>query len=99
MQAFSPPTVSKSSKPLKFGILGAANIAPPALISPARSHPDVVVYAVAARNQGKAEAFARKYAIEKVYSGPEGYQRRLTGHAAYACLRAVDLIAFPRIAR
>jgi len=60
-----------SQKPLKFGILGAANIAPNALILPARSHPEVVVYAVAARRKEKAEAFAKKYGIEKAYGSYE----------------------------
>ncbi|KAK7056257.1 hypothetical protein VNI00_002810 [Paramarasmius palmivorus] len=68
------PKASADSKPLRFGILGAANIAPPALIIPAKSHPDVVVYAVAARSLAKAEAFAKKYGIAKAY---EGYQQLL----------------------
>lgn len=70
----NPPLVPKytSSKPLKFGILGAAAIAPAALILPARSHPDVIVYAVAARSRAKAEAFARKHGIEKAYEGYQG---------------------------
>lgn len=70
----NPPLVPKSTdpKPLKFGILGAAAIAPGALILPARSHPDVIVYAVAARSKAKAESFAKKYDIEKSYEGYQG---------------------------
>ncbi|PPQ99845.1 hypothetical protein CVT26_009342 [Gymnopilus dilepis] len=74
--AFNPPIVPKSTsvKPLKFGILGAANIGPLALIVPAKSHPEVVIYAVAARNLAKAQAYAKKHGIEKAY---EGYQAML----------------------
>ena len=41
------------------------------MINPARSHPEVVVYAVAARNKDKAEAFATKHGIEKAYGSYE----------------------------
>lgn len=70
-KSFRPPTISKTSgqsvKPLKFGILGAAAIAPNALLTPAKSHPEVVVYAVAARDLGRAQAFAKQHGIEKAY--------------------------------
>jgi predicted dehydrogenase len=39
------------SKPLRFGVLGAAAIAPTAFIAPVKSHPEAVVYAVAARSK------------------------------------------------
>ena len=55
-------------------MLGAAAIAPPALIIPARSHSEVVVYAVAARTLDKAQKFARKHGVDKAYGGPEAYQ-------------------------
>ena len=61
-------------KPIKFGILGAAAIAPNALIYPAKSHLEAVVYAVAARDKARAEAFAKKHNIPKAYGGPNGYQ-------------------------
>ncbi|KAJ7588040.1 hypothetical protein C8J56DRAFT_940760 [Mycena floridula] len=64
----SPPIAVKDPKPLKFGILGAAAIAPPALILPARSHPEVLVYAVAARDKARATAFAKKHGIPKVHN-------------------------------
>lgn len=51
---------------LRFGILGAARIAPGALIRPARSVPDVEIAAVAARDPVKAQAFARKHNIPRV---------------------------------
>lgn len=49
----NPPGVQalSDSGPIKFGILGAAHIAPTALISPANNHPEVEVYVVAARDQ------------------------------------------------
>ncbi|KAH8671456.1 hypothetical protein BX600DRAFT_548430 [Xylariales sp. PMI_506] len=65
-QAIFPPQVAKADKPLKFGILGAANIAPNALINPAKTHPDVVVQVVAARDQAKAKEYARKHGIPDV---------------------------------
>ncbi|KIK61644.1 hypothetical protein GYMLUDRAFT_96498 [Collybiopsis luxurians FD-317 M1] len=74
-----PQIVPKSfdSQPMKFGILGAANIAPNALITPAKSHPEVVVYAVAARDLKKAKDFAKKHGIPKVYGGNTSYQQLL----------------------
>ncbi|KAI3482973.1 hypothetical protein L1887_54093 [Cichorium endivia] len=75
--SFSPPSVVKrtvsdaaagsSAGPLRLGILGAANIAPPAVIIPARSHPDVIVSAVAARSKDKATAYAKKHGIPHVF--------------------------------
>ncbi|PPQ63799.1 hypothetical protein CVT24_009794 [Panaeolus cyanescens] len=75
----NPPAVPKiqqtgDSKPLKFGILGAARIAPPVIVWTAKSHPEVEVYAIAARDLGKAQAFAKKHGIPKAY---EGYQALL----------------------
>ena len=43
---------------LRIGILGAARIAPLALIKPASRTGRAVVVAVAARDRAKAEAFA-----------------------------------------
>ncbi|KAJ7708864.1 hypothetical protein B0H17DRAFT_367481 [Mycena rosella] len=45
--------------PLKFGILGAAAVAPDALINPAKSHPEAVVYVVAADSQDRATVSLR----------------------------------------
>lgn len=60
-----------TTSPVRIGILGAARIAPFALISPARSVPEVRVVAVAARDGERAAAFARKHGIEKAYTGYE----------------------------
>jgi predicted dehydrogenase len=57
-----------SKKVLSFGILGAANIAPMALISPAKLLPDICkVVGVAARDPKKAKDYATKYGIPKVF--------------------------------
>lgn len=75
-KALNPPNVDPSpdSPPIKFGILGAAKIAPIALVDPAKCHPEAVVLAVAARDKTRAEAFAKKHGIPKVYGGSNGYQ-------------------------
>ncbi|MFF0527953.1 Gfo/Idh/MocA family protein [Nocardia amikacinitolerans] len=52
---------------LRIGILGAARIAPAAVIQPAGRNPEVVVAAVAARDQSRAEGFARKHGIPRSY--------------------------------
>lgn len=60
-----------SSKPLKIGILGAAKIAPPALVAPCMATGVAVAYAVAARDRGRAEAFAATNGVEKVLDSYE----------------------------
>jgi hypothetical protein len=74
-QVFNPPPtpVLSDSSLIRFGILGAALVVPAVLISPVKSHPEVVVYAVAARNERKAVAFGKKHEIPKVYTGSNGY--------------------------
>lgn len=52
---------------IRIGILGAARIAPAALVKPARDNPDVEVVAVAARDRAKAQKFADKHQIPKVH--------------------------------
>ncbi|KAF2823588.1 NAD(P)-binding protein [Ophiobolus disseminans] len=61
------PNDVKKDGALRFGILGAAQIAPQALIIPARSHAEVIVAAVAARDKRRAHAFAKKYNIPIVH--------------------------------
>ncbi|KAG6821220.1 hypothetical protein H0H93_004042 [Arthromyces matolae] len=74
--AFFPPTSvpSPDSRPIKIGVIGAANIAPIAIVSPAKNHPETVLYAIAARDKTRAEAFAKTHGFEKAYGGPNGYQ-------------------------
>ncbi|GII79077.1 oxidoreductase [Sphaerisporangium rufum] len=52
---------------MRIGILGAARIAPTALIKPARAVDGVEVAAVAARDRGRAEAFAGKHGVPVVH--------------------------------
>ncbi|KAJ5332600.1 NAD(P)-binding protein [Penicillium brevicompactum] len=66
-----PPLAEKQPGAIRFGLLGASNIAPIALITPAKSHPDVTIAAVAARDQTRAEAYAKKYNIPVVHSNYE----------------------------
>ncbi|KAJ5669869.1 oxidoreductase [Penicillium macrosclerotiorum] len=64
--AFNPQTVEKKSNAIRIGVLGAAKIAPLALITPAKSHPEVIVQAVSARDQNRAKQFAKEYGIPDV---------------------------------
>jgi predicted dehydrogenase len=52
---------------VRIGILGAARIAPMALIKPARHGSEVVVAAVAARDPARASEFAAKHGIAAAY--------------------------------
>lgn len=56
---------------LRIGILGAARIAPLALISPAQANREVVVSAIAARDVSRAEAYAAKHGIARVHGSYE----------------------------
>jgi len=56
---------------VQIGVLGAARIAPRALIKPAKANPDVVVAAVAARDVSRARAFAAKHGIARVHDSYE----------------------------
>lgn len=55
-----------SPRSLRFGILGAARIAPKALVGPAKQLDSVEVIRVAARNRQRAEAFAAEHEIPGV---------------------------------
>jgi len=54
-------------EPLRIGCLGAARIAPSALIKPTKDIPGVEAYAVAARNPARAKDFAAKHGIPVVH--------------------------------
>jgi predicted dehydrogenase len=56
---------------LRIGILGAARIAPIALVKPAKSSADVEVVAVAARSADRAQAFAARHDIPRAHSSYE----------------------------
>lgn len=53
-------------RPIRFGILGAAKIAPNALTLPARQVPEVEVTAIAARDRARAREFAKANSIARV---------------------------------
>jgi predicted dehydrogenase len=53
-------------KPIRFGILGAARIAPDALIKAAQNVPEAEVVAVAARDSKRAREFAATHNIPRV---------------------------------
>jgi len=55
--------------PLRMGVLGAARIVPTALLTPARSVPEVVVTAIAARNPRRARVFATRHGIPRALAG------------------------------
>jgi predicted dehydrogenase len=54
------------AQPVRFGILGAAKIAPKALILPAQQGAEATVVSVAARDHERARRFATEYGIPKV---------------------------------
>lgn len=54
------------SDPLRIGVLGAARIAPMALLRPAREMVEASVSAVAARDPERARAFAAKHGVPRV---------------------------------
>src|SRR5580693_5643752 len=59
--------VSGHGSPLRIGILGAARIAPMALIKAAKDNSDVMVAGVAARDASRAKAFAADHDIPRVH--------------------------------
>jgi predicted dehydrogenase len=62
--ASAAPVTGNETGPLRIGILGAASIAPSALIKPANGNDEVVIVAVAARDGARAQAFATQHRIE-----------------------------------
>jgi predicted dehydrogenase len=56
---------------VRIGILGAARVAPQALVNPARENAEVAVAAVAARDVSRARAFAAKHNIDRVHDSYE----------------------------
>ncbi len=59
------------SDPLRIGVLGAARIAPMALLRPAREMVEASVWAVAARSPERARAFAAKHRVPRVHDSYE----------------------------
>lgn len=58
---------SPTAATIRIGCLGAAKIAPNALLRPARANAGADVVAVAARDRARAEAFASKHGVAKAY--------------------------------
>ncbi|MDX2275304.1 MAG: Gfo/Idh/MocA family oxidoreductase [Hyphomonadaceae bacterium] len=56
---------------LRFGVLGAARIAPMALIEPARANAEVEVTALAARDPQRARRFAARHGLTSVHESYE----------------------------
>ncbi len=70
--AASPKALwSRAVDQLRIGVLGAAKIAPAALVKPAKGVPEVEVYAVAARDRARATKFATKHGISRVHDSYE----------------------------
>ncbi|KAJ6454529.1 NAD(P)-binding protein [Mycena vitilis] len=59
---------------LNFGCFGAAKTTPAALVKPSHSQPEVVLYAVAARDSPRAEAYAKEHGFQKSYGGKTAYR-------------------------
>jgi predicted dehydrogenase len=63
--------VSGEGNAIRIGILGAARIAPLALVTPAKEHSQVEVAAVAARDPARGRPFAAKHGIPRVHESYE----------------------------
>ncbi|KAF9541254.1 hypothetical protein EC957_003269 [Mortierella hygrophila] len=61
-------SVVKDTDALRIGMLGAANIGPPALIGAAKHLPSIIVVSVAARDPVKAKAYADKNGIPNTHA-------------------------------
>jgi predicted dehydrogenase len=84
----SPEKAPRHTQPgqVRFGILGAARIAPIALVKPAAEESEVEVTAVAARGLARARRFAAKHKISTAYGS---YAQLLTDPSIDAVYIAV----------
>jgi predicted dehydrogenase len=57
-----------TGKQVRIGVLGAARIAPAAVVAPARALAEAEIVAVAARDPQRARAFAERHGIPKVHA-------------------------------
>src|SRR5581483_1840083 len=83
-----PQKQQKSAKeacmePVRIGILGAARIVPSSLIKPAQQVAEVTVAGIAARDSARAQAFARKHSIPKVFASYDALLADPTINAVY----------------
>ncbi|KAF9461167.1 putative NAD binding Rossmann fold oxidoreductase [Collybia nuda] len=65
------PAPKKADQPLKLGVLSSAQINAAAAIHPAESHPDILLYGIASRDNATAKSQARKYRFMKSYGSYE----------------------------
>jgi predicted dehydrogenase len=72
--------------PLRFGVLGVAAITPRALTEPVRGEPRAVLQAIAARDRGRAEAYAGVEAIPHVEDDYQAVIEREDVDAVYVPL-------------
>ncbi len=64
-----PDHLETAMSTVRIGILGAAKIAPKAVILPARDNPEFEVVAVGARDLGRAKAYAAEHGIPFIADG------------------------------
>jgi predicted dehydrogenase len=70
-------------EPVRIGVLGAARIVPSALIKPAQQVAEVTVAGIAARDTARAQAFARKHSIPRVFASYDALLADPTINAVY----------------
>ncbi|MCH2185625.1 Gfo/Idh/MocA family oxidoreductase [Myxococcota bacterium] len=71
---------------MRIGILGAARIAPRALVDPGKEMDEVEVYAVASRDIDRAEAFSQEHSVPRVFSSYEALCASTEVDAVYNAL-------------
>lgn len=79
----APRAEGAAEAPLRIGILGAARIAPLALVRPARSVPEAKVVGIAARDPQRAGRFAVKYRLDRAYPSYEALLKAPEVDAVY----------------
>ncbi|RAK74711.1 Gfo/Idh/MocA family protein [Aspergillus fijiensis CBS 313.89] len=82
----NPPTPAKKDGAIRIGLLGASNIAPNSVIIPAKSHSEVIIAAVAARDSDRAQQYAKRYDIPIVHSSYQELLDDPTIDAVYIAL-------------
>ncbi|KAH7370172.1 hypothetical protein BKA65DRAFT_444993 [Rhexocercosporidium sp. MPI-PUGE-AT-0058] len=81
-----PPVAPKSANALRFGILGTPWIGSVGLITPAKSHSDVIIAAVGSRDIDRAKAYAKKFDIPNVHGSYQALLDDPTIDAIYLAL-------------
>ncbi len=74
------------NKPIRFGILGAARIAPRALIEPMKGNARAIAYGVAARDPERARAYAAEHSLMLVFDDYEALVKSRDIDAVYNAL-------------